>query len=150
MERTCSQRERESKFLSFRIPLNVCPSIRNPILSVTTSSRTCKKRRLNHNTVTEVYRECTSRSHCSGGYIWRRNWYTERWHGWDIDTVVSMLSHHLVGKKNPQKLIQFSPRSHPRHLVGKMTAQNKTPTIKDITSDSQVKSNYPYGWLLAI
>ena len=30
-------------------------------------------------------------------------------------------------KENPQKLTQLSSRSHPRHLVGKRTAQ-KTPT----------------------
>ena len=29
-------------------------------------------------------------------------------------------------KENPQKLTQFSPRSHPRHLVGKRTAQKDT------------------------
>ena len=33
--------------------------------------------------------------------------------------------------QNPQKLIQLSPRSHPRHLVGKMAAQKDT--IIDIT-----------------
>ena len=27
-----------------------------------------------------------------------------------------------------RELTQFSPRSHPRHLVGKRTAQNKTPS----------------------
>ena len=37
-------------------------------------------------------------------------------------------------KENPQKLTQLSPRFHPRHLVGKKTAQKNT--IKDITSDS--------------
>ena len=42
-------------------------------------------------------------------------------------------------KENPPKLIQLSSRSHPRHLVGKRTAQKDT--IIDITSDSQVKSN---------
>ena len=30
-------------------------------------------------------------------------------------------------KENPQKMTQLSSRSHPRHLVGKRTAQ-KTPT----------------------
>ena len=34
---------------------------------------------------------------------------------------------------NPQKLTQLSPRSYPRHLVGKRTAQKDT--IKDITTD---------------
>ena len=37
-------------------------------------------------------------------------------------------------KENPQKLTQLSSRSHPRHLVGKRTAQKDT--IIDITSDS--------------
>ena len=36
-------------------------------------------------------------------------------------------------KENPQKLTQLSSRSHPRHLVGKRTAQKDT--IIDITSD---------------
>ena len=45
-------------------------------------------------------------------------------------------------KENPQKLAQLSSRSHPRHLVGKSTAQKDT--IIDITSDSQVNSNFPY------
>ena len=35
-------------------------------------------------------------------------------------------------------------RSHPIHLVGKRTAQKDT--IIDITSDSQVNSNFPYRW----
>ena len=47
-------------------------------------------------------------------------------------------------KENPQKLTQLSSRSHPRHLVGKGTAQKDT--IIDITSDSQVNSNFPYRW----
>ena len=37
-------------------------------------------------------------------------------------------------KENPQELTQLSSRSHPRHLVGKRTAQ-KDITI-DTTSDS--------------
>ena len=45
-------------------------------------------------------------------------------------------------KENPQKLTQLS--SHPRHLVGKRTAQ-KDITI-DTTSDSQVNSNFPNRW----
>ena len=45
-------------------------------------------------------------------------------------------------KEHPQKLTQLSSRSHPRHLVGKRTAQKDT--IIDITSDSQVNSNFPY------
>ena len=44
----------------------------------------------------------------------------------------------------PQKLTQLSSRSHPRHLVGKRTAQKDT--IIDIKSDSQVNSNFPYRW----
>ena len=47
-------------------------------------------------------------------------------------------------KENPQKPTQLSSRSHPRHLVGKRTAQKDT--IIDITSDSQVNSNFPYRW----
>ena len=47
-------------------------------------------------------------------------------------------------KENPQKLTQLSSRSHPRHLVGKKTAQ-KDITI-DTTSDSQVNSNFPNRW----
>ena len=47
-------------------------------------------------------------------------------------------------KENPQKLTQLSSKSHPRHLVGKRTAQNDI-TI-DTTSDSQVNSNFPNKW----
>ena len=47
-------------------------------------------------------------------------------------------------EENPQKLTQLSSRSHPRHLVGKRTAQKDT--IIDITSDSQVNNNFPYRW----
>ena len=47
-------------------------------------------------------------------------------------------------KENPQKLTQLSSRSHPRHLLGKRTAQKDT--IIDITSDSQVNSNFPNRW----
>ena len=47
-------------------------------------------------------------------------------------------------KENPQKLTQLSSRSHPRHLVGKRTAQ-KDITI-DTTSNSQVNSNFPNKW----
>ena len=42
----------------------------------------------------------------------------------------------------PQKLTQLSPRFHPRHLVGKRTAQKDA--IKDTTSDGQVNSCFPY------
>ena len=47
-------------------------------------------------------------------------------------------------KENHQKLTQLSSRSHPRHLVGKRTAQKDT--IIDTTSDSQVNSNFPNMW----
>ena len=47
-------------------------------------------------------------------------------------------------RETPQKLTQLSFRSHPRHLVGKRTAQ-KAITI-DTTSDSQVNSNFPNRW----
>ena len=50
----------------------------------------------------------------------------------------------LSRQENPQKLTQLSPRCHPRHLVGKGTAQKDT--IIDITSDSQVNSNFPCRW----
>ena len=46
-------------------------------------------------------------------------------------------------KENPE-LTQLSSRSHPRHLVGKRTAQKDT--IIDITSDSQVNCNFPNRW----
>ena len=48
-------------------------------------------------------------------------------------------------KKNPQKLTQLSSRSHPKHVVGKKKTAQKD-TIIDITSDSQVHSNFPYRW----
>ena len=47
-------------------------------------------------------------------------------------------------KANPQKLTQLSSRSHPRHVVGKRTAQKDITT--DTTSDSQVNSNFPNRW----
>ena len=47
-------------------------------------------------------------------------------------------------QENPQKLTQISPRSQQRHLVGKGTTQKDA--IKDITSDSQVNSYFPYRW----
>ena len=46
--------------------------------------------------------------------------------------------------ENPQKPTKLSPRSHSRHLVGKRTAQRDIN--KDITSDSQVNSYFPYWW----
>ena len=51
---------------------------------------------------------------------------------------------HKSRKETPQKLTQLSSRSHPRHLVGKRTAQ-KDITI-DTTSDSQVNSSFPNKW----
>ena len=45
---------------------------------------------------------------------------------------------------NPQKLAQLSPRSHPRHLVGKRTAQKDT--IIDTTRDNQMNSKFPNRW----
>ena len=52
--------------------------------------------------------------------------------------------HSKSRRENPQKLTQLSSRSHPRHLEGKRTAQKDT--IIDITSDSQVNSNFPSRW----
>ena len=49
--------------------------------------------------------------------------------------------------RNLQKLTQLSSRPHQRHLVGKKTAQKDT--IIDITSNSQVNSNFPYSVRLA-
>ena len=46
--------------------------------------------------------------------------------------------------ENPQKPTKLSPRSSTRHLVGKRTAQKDIN--KDITSDSQVNSYFPYWW----
>ena len=60
----------------------------------------------------------------------------------DLKSKLSIMS--KSRKENPQKLTQLSSRSHPRHLVGKKTAQKDT--IIDITSDSQVNSNFPYRW----
>ena len=62
-----------------------------------------------------------------------------------LDVMISLLSEVRESRKeNPQKLTQLSSRSHPRHLVGKKTAQKDT--IIDITSDSQVNSNFPNRW----
>ena len=58
--------------------------------------------------------------------------------------ILGNLMHCKSRKENPQKLTQLSSRSNPRHLVGKRTAQKDT--IIDITSDSQVNSNFPYRW----
>ena len=48
-------------------------------------------------------------------------------------------------KENPQKLTQLSSRSHPRHLVGKRTAQKDT--IIDISPASLTFTNYFYLFL---
>ena len=58
--------------------------------------------------------------------------------------ILSSFKGNKSRKENPQKLTRLSSRSHPRHLVGKRTAQ-KDITI-DTTSDSQVNSNFPYRW----
>ena len=47
-----------------------------------------------------------------------------------------------VGRKISET--ELSSRSHPKQLVEKRTAQKDT--IKDIISDSQVNSNFPYRW----
>ena len=65
----------------------------------------------------------------------------------DLNNVSNRTSSYLsrvtkVEAGNPQKLTQLSPRSHPRHPVGKRTAQKDT--ITDTTSDSQVNSNFPH------
>ena len=75
---------------------------------------------------------------------WNKAYKTRRWIG-DVrrpkdKSIIIVKSR----KTNPQKLTQLSSRSHPRHLVGKRTAQKDT--IIDITSDSQVNSNFPYRW----
>ena len=62
----------------------------------------------------------------------------------DTDVVNDVMSTRQISKENPQKLTQLSPRFHPRHLVGKRTAQKDV--IKDITSDSQVNSYFQYRW----
>ena len=64
-----------------------------------------------------------------------------------IQSVLHRSNNRKSRKENPQKLTQLSSRSHPRHLVGKRTAHKDT--IIDITSDSQVNSNFPYRCSLA-
>ena len=62
-----------------------------------------------------------------------------------IESKINHIRHFIKSKKEtPQKLTQLSSRSHPKHLVGKRTAQKDT--IIDTTSDSQVNSNFPYRW----
>ena len=50
-----------------------------------------------------------------------------------------------MGRKNPQELTQFSLRSHSRHLVGKRTAQNKTP-VKIAQAVARLTAIFPYMW----
>ena len=54
--------------------------------------------------------------------------------------IVFSLPEPKVGRKTPRN----RPRSHPRHLVGKRTAQRDIN--RNITSDSQVNSYFPYRW----
>ena len=61
-----------------------------------------------------------------------------------IPLVMVLQSDSESREENPQKLTQLSSRSHPRHLVGKRTAQKDT--ILDIISDSQVNSNFLNRW----
>ena len=62
----------------------------------------------------------------------------------DLQSLCINFDTHLIEsrKENPQKLTQLSSRSHPRHLVGKRTAQKDTTT--DTTSDSQANSDLPH------
>ena len=90
-----------------------------------------------------VFGECLSIAHVNPSYL--ENSYIH------FDKIKGDLQLHLYNfdewksrKENPQKLTQLSSRSHPRHLVGKRTAQKDT--IIDITSDSQVNSNFPNRW----
>ena len=63
-----------------------------------------------------------------------------------FESQFAILKHYFgkSRKENPQKLTQLSSRSHPRHLVGKRTSQKDA--IKDISSDSQLNSNFPNRW----
>ena len=74
---------------------------------------------------------------------WRGSNYYTKWKT-IIVTCLFPLQNDKSRKENPQKLTQLSSRSHPRHLMGKRTAQKDT--IIDITNDSQVNSNFPYRW----
>ena len=47
-----------------------------------------------------------------------------------------------------RKTLRNRPKSHPRHLVGKRTAQRDIK--KDISSDSQVNSYFPYRSLASV
>ena len=62
----------------------------------------------------------------------------------EVHVLVNCLGGLRVGRKTLRKWTQLSSRSHPRHLTGNRTAQKDT--ITDITSDSQVNSNFPYRW----
>ena len=62
----------------------------------------------------------------------------------EIDSSLIFILYIKSRKENPQKLTQLSSRSHPRHLVGKRTAQKDI--TKATTSDSQVNSNFPNRW----
>ena len=59
-----------------------------------------------------------------------------------FDEILNLIE--SVSEGFPSYFFQLSSRSHPRHLMGKSTAQKDT--IIDITSDSQVNSNFPYRW----
>ena len=69
-----------------------------------------------------------------------------------IDTLKQELSGTKAYEQTSEKeksvinnhIFHNATRSHSRHLVGKRTAQKDT--IIDITSDSQVNSNFPYRW----
>ena len=69
---------------------------------------------------------------------------TRNHHSLTFQTLLAGTDIYKSRKENPQKLTQLSSRSHPKHLVGKRTAQKDT--ITDTTSDSQVNSNFPYRW----
>ena len=49
-----------------------------------------------------------------------------------LSHLLSVIDTNKNRKENPQKLTRLSPRSHPRHVMGKRTAQKDA--IKDITS----------------
>ena len=58
------------------------------------------------------------------------------------ETARYRLKYCLKGPLSPKQPTNQPTKILPRHLVGKRTAQKDT--IKDITSDSQVNSNFPY------
>ena len=68
-------------------------------------------------------------------------------HGINFCNFFNLLNFTIPNRRVGRKILrntQLSSRSHPRHLVGKRTAQ-KDITI-DTTSDSQVNSNFPNRW----